>query len=546
MTNYKVQLEAKDAAHKQALVKLEHYQKTADELSIQLKSTEMERDMFIDECREARAQIGEFNSKMKEMADQLLDAVNTREQLADVLSELKATQGELLSKETELAVARDSNIKAVTQAERMQNAANMEKEKTQELLRRVLELREAIAKLSLAAAEADKKNLALLSEKDAEIALATAAAVQAQSKLKGREQVEMTEEVESQIMTKSAFIDRLQLELKQANELLRSAEKSASDAINNLDQLRADLEVKERKNLDQSVYIEALDMELKQLKAELKNSDEEVGRLACVVETLTGELQKVKTEMDEVRGRDTEAQIEVALLKAELHKGKSRIAAAEAAEARAMSAKAGLYLAVRQLAVEVQEAKKENHRLRQGGDQAAEQTDKSALVNFQSENSFQDVEASQTDELKAENEEKRDEDDGGHIAISLKEYECLVTKAEKADHIHVALGEDAGQLTTTENKHELENLKKELEVAMAKVGELRTRAEQALSRAEQAEKAKAELEDRLKRRREKKQRRKAALAALREEYPPKELNPAGYDKRPTTYQPLGKALNMKF
>ncbi|KAF5477087.1 hypothetical protein F2P56_003765 [Juglans regia] len=541
LANYKVQLEAKDTAYKQALLKLEQHQKSADELSIVLKNTEIERDILIHECGEARTRVGELDSKIKEKDDQLLETIKTREQLTHALSELKATQGELLSMETELALARDSNREAMTQAELMETAANMEKEKTQELLRRVSELTEAIAMSRLAAVEAEKEKLSLLSEKDAEIELATAAAVQAQVTLEDMiKQVKMMDELENQLMTKSVFIDMLQLQLKQANELLSSSEKTASDAIKDLNELQADLEVKERKSLDRSAYIEALEMELNQLKLELHNSKEEACRLNCVAETLTRELLEVKTNMDEIRSRETKAEIEVALLKAELHKGKSKIAAAEAAEARAESVKSGLYLAVQQLAVEAQEAKKENQ-----GDHLAEEAENSVLVNFQSERAFQDVEPSQIDELKTEEEGKRDEDDS-HITISLKEYESLIKKAEKANYMHVVVGENAGQLTLHENKYELENLKKELEVAMVKVGEFRTRAEQAVSRAELAEKAKLAIEDQLRRWREHKQRRKAALAALREESAPKEFYPPQYDRPPTTYQPLGKVLNMEF
>ncbi|KAG6635519.1 hypothetical protein CIPAW_11G048800 [Carya illinoinensis] len=524
-TSSNVQLVAKDTAYKQALLKLEQHQKSADELSIMLKNTEIERDSLIHECGVARTRVGELDSKIKEKDDQLLETRKTREQLTHALSELKATQEELLCMETELALARDSNREVMTQAELMKTAANMEKDKTQELLSHVSELTEAIAMSRLAAVEAEKEKLSLLSEKDAEIELATAAAVQAEVTLEDMiKQVKMMEELENQLMTKSVFIDMLQLQLNQANELLSSSEKTASDAIKDLNELQADLEVKERKSLDQSAYIETLEMELNQLKLELHNSKEEACCLNCVAETHT----------------QTKAEIEVALLKAELHEGKSKIAAAEAAEARAESVKSGLYLAVQQLDAEAQEAKKENQ-----GDHLAEEAENSVLVNFQSERAFQDVEPLQIDELKTEEERKRDEDDS-HITISLKEYESLFTKAEKANYMHVVVGKNADQLTLHENKYELENLKKELEVAMVKVGEFRTRAEQAVSGAELAQKAKVAIEDQLRRWQEHKQWRKAALAALWEESAPKEFYPPQYDRPPTTYQPLGKVLNMKF
>ena len=88
-------------------------------------------------------------------------------------------------------------------------------------------------------------------------------------------------------------------------------------------------------------------------------------------------------------------------------------------------------------------------------------------------------------------------------------------------------------------------MKKELEVATVKIGFLRNRGEQAATRAEAAEKAKATIEDQLRMWQEQKQRRKAALAALREESAPKQFSSPTIEKLPTKYQPLGKVLNMK-
>ena len=124
-----MQLDAKDATYKQALLKLEHYQKTADELSNLLKNSEIDRDLSIDECRVAETRIDELESKMKEMADQLVETTKIQEQLSLVLSELKATQSELLAMETELAVAIDSNLKATKRAELMEIAANMKRKR---------------------------------------------------------------------------------------------------------------------------------------------------------------------------------------------------------------------------------------------------------------------------------------------------------------------------------------------------------------------------------------------------------------------------------
>ncbi|KAJ9163571.1 hypothetical protein P3X46_023222 [Hevea brasiliensis] len=527
LANYKVQLEAKDAAYLQLLHKLEHYQKTADELSTQLKNSEVERDVCLEERREARFRIDELEAKIKEMGDQLLESGKIKEQLSHVLGELKAAQGELLSMEMELAAATEAKLKALMQAELMESAANMEKERAEELLKRVIDLNEAVF-LSKQAAETVK--FSTLSEKDAETKEASDTEAQTQKMLEDMKTLqEMMQELENKLRAKSVFIDSLQVELNQANELLRSSDKAVSVVINDLNQLKADLKGKEKENSDQAIYIGELENEMNQLKLELKNANDEVTHLNCEVEMLTDKLEKVKSEMEEITERENDAHIEISLLKAELHKGRSKIAAAEAADARAGNVKSGLHLAVQELAVEAEEAKKENQRLKQGSDMAAEERLDISLVGTGYEKSFYAVEA-----------EKSRDDNDRNITISLEEYESLISRAAKVNQ------SAAKDLNRLENRNELETLKKELEVATAKVSEFRTRTEQAVTRAEAAERAKLALEDQLRKWREQKKRRKAALAALREESLSREYGSSSYDKTPTNYQPLGKVLNMEY
>ncbi|KAK6925054.1 hypothetical protein RJ641_009380 [Dillenia turbinata] len=162
--------------------------------------------------------------------------------------------------------------------------------------------------------------------------------------------------LKKQLVVKSMFVDMLHLELQHANELLSStSEKAASDASNELSKVRLKLELEERKNFDQGMYVRSLEVELNHLKLELESDNEEIGGLKSDVERLTDDPQKAKLEMDEIRGRENEEQFEIALLKSELHKGRSRIATAEAAAERAKSIKSGLYLAFQTLAIEAEE-----------------------------------------------------------------------------------------------------------------------------------------------------------------------------------------------
>lgn len=501
MANYKLQLEAKDAAYWQLLHKLEHYQKTSEELSTQLKNSEVERDVNLEECREARIRIDELEAKIKEMGDQLLESGKLKEQLSHILGELKDVQGELLSMEIELVAATEEKLKALTQAELMESVANIEKGRAEELLKRVTDLNEALL-LSKQAAE---------SEKIAEIKERSETEAQAQKQVEDMKmQMEMMQELENKLRDKSVFIDSLQVELNQANELLSSSDKVVSEVINDLNQLKADLKAKEKENSDQAIYIGELETEMNQLKLELKKENEEVTQLNCEVEMLTDELEKVKNEMGGIKERENDAHAEIAMLKAELHRARSNIVAGEVSEAK--------------------ESKKENERLKQGSEMVTEESLDIGLVGNGPENSVAGAERS------------RDDNDR-NITISLEEYESLISKTAK---VNQSATKDLNMLTTYENRNEMETLKKELEVASAKVSEFRTRTEQAVTRAEAAERAKLALEDQLRKWREQKKRRKAALAALREESLSREFGSSSYGNTPINYQPLGKVLNMKF
>lgn len=533
----------------EALLNLEHYQKTAEGLSTLVRNTEIERDKYMNDYVEAATQVDELKFKMEMMASPLLEAIKIGEELQHALHELKVTKEELLKMETELVAARDSETRTRAQAELMEMVAKTEKEKVEELLKHVSELNDAIVTSKDSANEADKERLSIISEKDAETEAAKIAVVQAQEELKDlRKEVEVVEELKCQLLAKSLLIEALQAELKQTGEKICSSEKATSDATINLKKLRDELDFKERKSSSQEVLIEAFKMEKNQLKLELKSANELASQLTGDLEMLTDDTQKAKAEIDEIREKETEAQVEIVMLKSEIHKGRSKIAAAEAAEARAENVKSGLYLAVQRLAVEAGTTKKENERLKEGADKVDEENDISGYFSPHLENPSDEVDASQIDESKTETEEGKDYNDT-HVAISLKEYESLIKKAEKVDQISASKIADSDQFTASDpEKHEMEILKKELESANAKITEFRNRAEQAVSRAEMAEKAKAGLEDRLRKRNEHKQKRKAALAALREVSAPR-----GYDSThptysisPSTHPPLGKVLNMKF
>jgi len=468
LANNKVQLEAKHAAHMQTLLKLEQNQKMVHELSTLLKKSDIERNKNMSECSECRSRKDELEYKMKEMADQSLEAAKVRDQFAHVLSELKATQRELLNKETELVAARDSELNSLTKAKQLEAALEAEKEQKEELLQQVKELNEVIHNSKLAAIKSEKENLALLSEKDEQIDFTTKATAHVQQQLEDmRKHAKMLQELQNQPMGMSTVVNSLPLEPMQANEKLVLSEDSAPKTINHTDQL-IDMELKDRKIRDQSVYIHTLEMAMSQLKQEVTVAKEEINALNITNESLTCELHEAKAEVNMNKGSGIETQVEIALLKSKL----------------------------------------EEHRLLYKNEKITH------------ENVYSETEA----------EERYSEKNIEHVT-----GKSLV---EKRTGVEGVVGE-VGRFS------EFALMKKELDIASMKISELRARAEQAQSRAEFAENAKAALEDRIRRHKEHRQRRRLALTALREESTPKPFTPSSSYGTPGSYQPLGKVLNMK-
>ncbi|XP_016505205.1 uncharacterized protein LOC107823128 [Nicotiana tabacum] len=498
LANLKIQVEAKDSAHKQVLLKLDHHENTADEHCSLLMSSELEKEIYMIECRGLRIHVVELESRIQEMADQILEYVKTGEQLSHAISELKSKQGELLIAERELVAARDAKLEALTQVEVMESALSMEKLKTEELLRNVSKLNESVSRLSMTATETEE-NTTLLYERGAELELEAANAKEEVEFL--RNQLEIMQDLEKELLDKSVLIDSMKVQLQQVNELRASSEKVTSDVVCEVKKLKEDLELQERKNWDQSGYVSLLESELRQLKGELNKANEEATRANADVETISLELEQFKKEMVGTREKESEAQVEIAFLQSELHKGRSKIAAAEVADSVAKSEKSALHLALQQLALEAEEAKKENKRLKEA-----------------------------SEETQNEEPEEGKGETKAYITIPREEYEQLIKKKEPV----------------YEEPNEMQVLKKELKTATVKINELRTRAEQAISRAEAAEKGKAGLEDQIKRWKEHKERKKAALAALREESISREITEYKADTTPKTLQPLGKVLRMKF
>lgn len=117
------------------------------------------------------------------------------------------------------------------------------------------------------------------------------------------------------------------------------------------------------------------------------------------------------------------------------------------------------------------------------------------------------------------------------ILISMEEYDFLLQKSEMADSIKSIPNEE----------HEISKLQRELEDKNAEISELTYRFEEALKRAEMAERAKSAVEEQLRVWREQKQLRRAVSEALKE-YAAKNPEASRQHKKPWLHK---RAFSIK-
>ncbi|KAK1359832.1 hypothetical protein POM88_044306 [Heracleum sosnowskyi] len=288
--------------------------------------------------------------------------------------------------------------------------------------------------------------------------------------------------MEIEVFEESLVIESLQMELKQANELRSLADKATSDGVDDISQLISD-------------------MEFSQLRLELKITKKEWEHFKCEVQTITDKYEKLKSEVNEIYKKESDAQLEIAKLKSELHREKSKTAVAESYEERAKRENLALELANQHLILKVEEAKCELQILKdfayKGSEEPSEVIEIDGTIVGEQRNAC--------------------------ISFSKKEFESLVKKAIESE--------------VTNRK--IDELKREIETTTTKMEEFRTRAEQAVWRAEVAEKAKASFEEEKSKWVQHEERRKVDFDAFKQES-------ISSKNTPKIYMPLGKLLKMKF
>ncbi|CAL9116957.1 unnamed protein product [Musa acuminata var. zebrina] len=544
LANCKVQLEINKSANKQANLELEVYHKTVDDLSIQLENSVAEIDRYREKCQQAETKIAKLESENKVIAQSLLGSSEHESELLGIVDELKALQEEEHAMGSEVTASGRLHTMAERRAELMGQAIFLESDQRKKLLLHISALNEALFSSTLAAIEADKERSASFFRMEAELHITKEALAQSHDKLEGmKDHLDMMNNMENELFAKMIQVDYLQSELKQLEELYSACSRFALDVVTDANQLASEMETPERARSKYSSYLALMEAEKKRMHNELQSERDKVTDLNCQIELLSSRTQTLKHEMSEMRGREMDLEEEITTLKADLHRSRSRRILA--AEARATGSQSGLYIAVQELALETKSSKMESQVQKKDAESEMEMDDKADYA---------------TETIRG----KSDIIDGyGGMAILAKESNSLTQETGKAMGIA-----DSPRSSGFERTSNADMLNEELEAATSRINDLRSNLEEATRRAELAEKAKAAIEDQLRKWRAEQTQRRAAADSLTKQRPKRDSNngkrstctpslhksvlrhhadgsPPDFDGTHLNYVPLAKVLNMK-
>ncbi|GLJ47200.1 hypothetical protein SUGI_0996380 [Cryptomeria japonica] len=269
-------------------------------------------------------------------------------ELENIREELQKTKACVLTYAKSEALALEQLDKARMEAEKSNN-------KLEELVKEIASTEQSLALLQLTCIKAEKEKDALLAAKEAESQKAAEMAEQSRKDL------------EAKLTTTTSTMKKLQQELHLAKELETILTKVAADATQSQNDLK--LKIKQAES-DAETSLISISAELEEAEGNLKRMTEECKTLHYSAEFLKAELDQVWKDMNDSMEREAELEVSIAMLNAELHQSRSKSAAAAAAEARAKVVALDFSVALKQLAIEAERAKREAKALKEEARQA--------------------------------------------------------------------------------------------------------------------------------------------------------------------------------
>lgn len=488
-------------------MELEKAKRTALDLTQKLEVLSDSRELAIQETEASKSQAKQLKEEKYGCGN--LDGTDGawKEELETTVQRYKSVITELDIAKQELRKIRqgcneymEARVSAFKKAAEAKDAMKANTERASELSKEVFAVQESIEQMKVASAEANQQQAEILIEK---------------------------------IVLSQSYKDTLEeagkklLALKNnfCPELTKNLEARLTETMNEIGALQKEIENKKTSDLDS---LKIVTMELDGAKESLQKVSEEESSLRSLVEALRVDLENVKREHSELKGKEYRTQSIVANLHVKLQKSESELEVYLAEDIKVRGASEEMILTLKQLSSETENARREAEDMKIKAVElkmeaevtklALEDAEIKLKVALEEAEAAQAAEASILDQIRVLSERTSaarasTSESGPRITISREEFESLSRKAEESDKLaNIKVAAATAQVEAVKASENEALIK--LEAAQKEIEEMKSATQEALKRAEMAEAARRAVESELKRWRER-EKKKAAEAASR-------------------------------
>ncbi|KAL4585338.1 hypothetical protein LXL04_009956 [Taraxacum kok-saghyz] len=480
LDNYKELLRSSEIIKNQARRDLEKANATLHELTNRLEMISEGKHAAIEVTEAAKykaQQLEMLKSSTTELSNDNWeeDVANEQKQYRTSANELIAIKQELTNLKQDFDAALEAKLTAFQQAADAQHAAKVNHEKMGDLTKEVDQMRETLNRVKLASQKAHEEHLNLIEDKDYRI----------QSTKKAKEDLDL--KIES--MKKENGLS----ELRNLGQKLEET----TEAINVLEEQLREVRVADKETLEDAK------LEVIAAKRKLEETKEEKASVAAVVETLKMELEKVRRDINLLRGDDLKREEQ----QAELDRIKNEIEEATFEITKANGDIKELELKIKGMVLEAERAKKEEETAKEQTQALNKQAENAKDSNKEAEKRLElakeelekakaaQVVANEQMQKKTTKKEAGNDDDN-KIKLSSEEYEALKKKTNEAGKDADAKVATAMAEVETIKKKEKETLEK-IEKSMEEANGIEEALAEAVKMAEMAEAAKEAIESEL-------------------------------------------------
>ncbi|KAI3526718.1 hypothetical protein L1887_05980 [Cichorium endivia] len=402
------------------------------------------------------------------------DVAIERQQYRASANELISTKQELTNLKQDFDAALEAKLVAFQQAADAQHAAKVNHEKMADLTKEVDQMRETLNRVKLASQKAHEEHLNLIEEKDIRI----------QSIKKTKDDLDL--KIESL---------KKETQLSDLRNLGQKLEET-TEAINVLEEQLREVRVVDKETLENAK------LEVEEAKRRLEELKEEQASVAAFVKTLEQELEKVRRDIDLLRGDDLKREEQ----QGELDRMKNEIEEATFEITKATDGIKELELKIKHMVLEAERAKKEEENAKEQTEKLEKQAEDAKKSNKEAEEKLEiaikeleKAKAAQevaNDQIQKKTSKKEAGDNDNKIKLSTEEYEALKRKTEEAEkEADAKVATAMAQVETIKQKEKqtLEQLEKTTEEANG----IDEALADALKMAEMAEAAKEAIESEL-------------------------------------------------